>query len=123
MICKGIHSIIHPGLDKELVPFLVREPDDFGLDAGAVPGTHAGDGAVIHGAAVQVFPDDLVGLFVGIGQVADSRIVHLVAGLEGEWLHPVIAGLQLHLGEIDAAAVDPGGRAGLEPAQRKAKLP
>ena len=40
---------------------------------------------------------------------------------EGEWLHGFVSRLQLHFGKINAAAVDPGGSSGFEPAQRQAK--
>ena len=105
------------GLDEQLVPGLVGKTDDLRLDAGTVPGTHAGDGAVVHGAAVQILTDNPVGLLVGIGQVAHGGIVDLVGGVEGKRLRRLVPRLHLHFGKIDAPAVDPGGRAGFEAAK------
>ena len=105
------------GFDEQLVPGLVRKTDDFRLDAGAVPGADAGDGAVIHGAAVQILPDDPVGLLVGVGQIAHGGIVDLVGGAEGKRLRRFVPRLHLHFGKIDASPVDPGRRAGLESAK------
>ena len=112
-------SIQAAGLDKELVAGFLRETDNLGFDAGAVPGTHTGNGAVVHGAPVQVFPDDPVGFLVGVGQVANRGIVDGSFRAEGEGLHPGISRLQLHFGKINAAPVDPGRGAGFEPAQGK----
>ena len=68
------------------------------------------------------FLDDLMGLLVGVGQVAHGGIIGGVLGAEGEGLHLFVAGLQLHFGKIDGAAVHSGGRAGLEPAQGQTQL-
>ena len=111
------------GLDKELMALLVGKTDDLRLDAGTITGAHAGDRAVIHGTAVQVLPDDPVGLGVGIGQVAHRPVVKTMFGAERERLDLLISGLEPHLGKINAPAVDPGGRAGLEPAQGQPQPP
>ena len=111
------------GLDKKLMPGLVGEADDFRLDAGAVPGAYAGNGAVVHGTAVEVFPDDSVGFLVGVGQVAHRLVAGLTGGAEGEGLHGIVSGLNFHFGKIDAPPVHPGGCAGFEPAQRQAQAP
>ena len=62
-----------------------------------------------------------MGLFVRIGQPADGLIFRRRPGREGERLGIVVAGLQLHAAEIDAARVDARGRAGLEAAQAQAE--
>ena len=105
------------GFDEQLVPGLVGKADDLRLDAGAVPGADAGDGAIIHGTAVQVLPDDAVGLLVGVGQVAHGGIVDLVGGAEGKRLRRLVPRLHLHFGKIDAPPVDTGWRAGFEAAK------
>ena len=89
------------GLDKQLMAVFVRKAHDLRLDTGTVPGANAGDGAVVHGAAVEILFDNAVGLFVGVGQVAHRLIVKRVSGAEREGLGDLIAGLQLHLGKVD----------------------
>ena len=110
------------GLNEELVPLFLREADDFRLNAGAVPGADAGDGAVVNGAPGQIGPDDLVGFFAGVGQVAHGGVIDLAVRPEGEGLHGFVPRLQLHFGKINAAPVHPGGRTRLEPPQGKPKL-
>ena len=105
------------GLDEELVPGLVGEADHLVLDGGAVPGPHPLDDTGEEGGAVQVGPDHGVGALVGVGQVAHRPVLWNLPGLEGERDHRLVAGLDLHFGKIHAPGVDPGRRAGLEPAQ------
>ena len=111
------------GLDEELVPGLVREAGDLGLNGGAVPGAHPLDDPAVHGGAVQVLPDDPVGLLVGVGEVAHCTVHRLFPGLEGEGQGVGVPLLELHFGEIHRPGVDPWGRAGLEPAEPQAQLP
>ena len=109
-------------LNKQLVAGLVGKADNFRLNAGAVAGADTGDGAVIHGAAVEILPDDAVGFLVGIGEIADGGVVHLVGGAEGERFYGLVPGLQFHFGKINASPVDPGRGAGFEPPQGKPQL-
>ena len=46
---------------------LFGKADDLGLDTGAVTRADAGDGAIVHGASVEILANDLVGTLVGIG--------------------------------------------------------
>ena len=50
------------GLHKELVAELVREPHHLVLNGGAVAGADPLDDAGVQGRAVQILPDDPVGL-------------------------------------------------------------
>lgn len=73
---------------------------------------------------MQVVENDLMGRGVRVGDVAVDLVVHRHAGHKAERLQlgVGVAGLAFELREVDAAAVDAGGRAGLEAAQREAVL-
>ena len=58
------------GFQEERVRVLVREADDLVFDRGAVAGARGLDGAVVHGRAVQVVADELVGFWRGVDLVA-----------------------------------------------------
>ena len=109
------------GLHKDLVALLLRKADDLGLKAGAVPGTHALDGAVIEGGAVQILPDDPLRLLRGPGEPADGLVLRGRFGPVGEGQGPLVPLLPLHLMEVHRPGVDPGRRAGLEAPQGKAQ--
>ena len=114
-------GVLAAGLHKDRVALLVFEADHLVLDGGAVPGPHALDVAAVEGRAVQVVQNHLVGLGVGVGDVAVDLVVHGRPGQKAEGLEQLVgvAGLAFQLGEINAAAMDPGGGAGLEAAQRE----
>ena len=71
---------------------------------------------------MQIRLDDLVSLFVGIGQVAHGAVFHLSLRAEGERFGTVVTRLQFHLGKVNAAAVDTGRCTGLEAAQGQTQL-
>src|SRR5699024_6131360 len=104
---------------KDGVAFLLFEAHHLVLDGGAVPGPHALDVAAVQGRAVEIFQDDPVGLGVGVGDVAGHLVVHGLPAQKAEGLQQFVgvAGLTFQPGKINAAAVDPGGSTGLEPAQ------
>ena len=110
------------GLDEQLVPGLVGKAHHLVLDGGAVTGPHPLDRPGEQGGAVEVVPDHLMGFFIGIGEIAHRTVVR------GRFRHKrkgdghVIPRLDLHLGEVHAAAVHPGGRARLEPANGQPQL-
>ena len=110
-------------LQEQLVAGLVGKADDFCLDAGTVARPDTGNGAVKQGTAGKVFPNDLMGLFVGVGQIAHGPVFRRPVGGKRERLRLVVARLQLHLGKIDASGVDAGRCAGLEAAQRQSQNP
>ena len=103
-------------LQEELVARLVGEADDLRLDARAVARADAGDGAVEQRAAVQILADDGVRALVRPRQPAHGLIFRRLTGGKRERLRIVVAALDLHFREIDAARVDARGRSGLEPA-------
>ena len=110
------------GLDEKLVPRLVREGHDLGLDAGTVAGPHAFDHAGIDGAAAQVRADDLVGALVGIGQITDGAVFRRSLRGKGKGLGLLVSPLDLHFRKVHRAAVDARRRAGLEAAHGKSQL-
>ena len=109
------------GLHKELVPLLVGKAHHLVLDGGAVPGPDALDHPGEQGGAVQVGPDNGVGGGIGVGQPAHRPVLRRLRRLKGEGEHPLVPRLYLHLGEIHAAGVHPGGRTRLEPPQAQAQ--
>ena len=108
------------GLYKNLMPGLIRKADKFGLDAGAVAGTDALNGTVKQRAFVQVGPDNLMGFFVGVGEVAYSPVVNFSSGGEGKGFRHVISRLKLHFREVHTPPVDAWRRPGFEPAHGQA---
>ena len=105
------------GLHEDLVAELLREADDLGLKAGAVPGADPLDGAVIEGGAVQVLPDDLLRRLRGPGEPADGTVLRRRLGPIGEGQGLFVPLLPLHLVKIHRPGVDPGRRPGLEAPQ------
>ena len=97
--------------------------DDLILDGGAVARTDALDHAAVERAALDVVQNDPVRLRVGVGDPAFHLVVHGRIGQEAEGLQLMVrvAGLAFQLREINAAPVDTGRGAGLEPAQRQAR--
>lgn len=76
------------------------------------------DGAAIQGTAADILPDDLVGLLIGVADVAGQLILQGGGiGGEGGRDRRLIAVLLLQPGEIDTIAVDAAGGAGFEPAE------
>ena len=101
---------------EDLMPVLVREFHDLVFNRRAIPGTGALDTAVIHRRTVYIFPNDFVGLLIGIHQVAvHLLLLHLLKFRgEGEGNHRHISLLHLHLGKVQGSSVHPGRGTGLE---------
>jgi hypothetical protein len=64
------------GLQEELMTLLVGKSNDLVFDRGTIPGPYAIDVPGKHGRPMQVFPNDVVGLFVGPSDVA-GHLRHL----------------------------------------------
>ena len=97
---------------------LFGKAHDLILDAGTVAGADALDGAAIQGTAADILPDDLVGLLIGVADVAGQLILQGGGiGGKGSGNRRFIAVLLLQPGEIDTIAVDACGGAGFEPAE------
>ena len=105
------------GLHEDLVAELLREADDLGLKAGAVPGADPLDGAVVEGGAVQVLLHDALGFLRGPGEPADGTVLRRRLGPIGEGQGLFVPLLPLHLVKIHRPGVDPGRRPGLEAPQ------
>lgn len=100
---------------------LLFKADDLVLNGRAVPRADTLNVAAVERQAVQVVENDLMGRGVRVGDVAVDLVVHRHAGhrTERAQLGVGVAGLTFELREVDAAAVDAGGRAGLEAAAVK----
>ena len=103
-------------LDKHLMPVLIRKFHHFIFNGRAVSWPRSLDHTGEERRAVQIGPDDLVGLLIGIGKPAGNLVdLHIlrICG-EGKGHYPLIAKLLLHPGEIHGIPVDPGRRPGFE---------
>ncbi len=107
-------------LDEDLVAVLAGETMDLVFDRRAVARSDAFDDAGEHRRAVQPGSDDVVGPAVGVGDPA-GHLARMLAAIaeEGKHRHRIVAGLFLQQRIVDAAAVEPGRRAGLEAADRQ----
>src|SRR5690606_12318367 len=96
---------------------LVGEAVDLVLYRGTVTRPQALDDSRIHGAAIQPAADDVVCLFIGVGDPAwQLPRMHVCRTQHGKYRHRIqIAALLLHHGEIDRAAVNTWWRAGFQP--------
>ena len=63
---------------------------------------------------MQVVSDDLMGLLVGIGEMADRSVRRRLLALKGEGNTGILALLHLQLGKVNASAVDARRCAGLK---------
>ena len=91
------------------------------LNGGAVARADTLDHAAVQRAALDIVQNDFMRLGVRVGDPAFHLVVHGCIGQKAEGLQFAVrvAGLAFQLGKINAAAVHPGGGAGLEPAQRQ----
>ena len=71
--------------------------------------------ARVHRRPVEVRQDQLVDGRVGVGDVAGNLLAVEPLGEKRERLGHVVAGVELGLGVVDRPAVEPRGRARLEP--------
>ena len=70
---------------------------------------------------MDVLSDDLMSCLIGVGNMADGPVLQFSPGFKRKRSDRVVPLLRLQLGEIDAGAVNPRGRAGFESAQRDAQ--
>ena len=117
LLCIQAHR-----LDKQQMPLLVGKADHLVLNGGAVPGPHPLDDPGEQGGAVQIGPDDGVGLWRGGGEPAHSPVGRLLPGRKGEGLGVLVPRLDLQFGEIHATGVYPGGRPRLEAADGQTQI-
>ena len=108
----GMQSL---GFEKKLVAILVGEACDLRLNGWAVARSDALDHTVRHRCAVEVCTDDLVCCLVCIGEVARCLFVRHRIRQKGECRCRRVTRLYGGFAEVDGAAVDACGRAGLEP--------
>src|SRR3954453_16316022 len=102
------------------MPVTVAEPDDLVLDRGTIARATALDLAGIHRRAMHIGPDDFMGRRRRPGDAALDlgRRDPVVQDREGLWW--IIAGLHFNRGPVDARAIEPRRRSGLQPSKCKA---
>ena len=110
------------GFQKELVAVLIRKPNYFVLDGGAVPRTYALDHARIQRRTVQVGAYDFVRSFVGVSEIARHLLFFHVPRHIGKGIDVRFAILNFQHGKIDASAVYAGGRSRFETPHGKAEV-
>ena len=112
------------GLDEDLVRILVGKAHDLIFDRGTVARTYAFDDPGIHGTAVQVLPNDVMGLFIGMGDEAGdlARVLLRLAevGEDRDW---VVTLLLLQYGKVHGAAIDARGGSCLQTTDAQGELP
>ena len=99
---------------------LIRKADNFILNARAIAWPHSLNFAAVKWGAVQVIQNDLLGIRVGIGNVAKRAVLNRLRCSKGEGHRMLIARLRLQFCKIDAPPVYPGGRAGFKAPGRNA---
>ena len=112
------------GLDEDLMRVLVRESHDLVFHRGTVARSHAFDQTGEHGRSCGCAANDVVGALVGRSDVAGQLTRMAAAGSHvGKHRPGIVAVLFAHHRKIDAAAVDPRRRAGLQAADAQFQLP
>ena len=111
------------GLEEELVHFLVGKLDDLVFDRRAIARPDRLDLPAVHGRAMHVLADDAMRLRRGERDVAGHLLVVMrhAPGAEAEGRGIFVAGLHRELRPVDAAAVEPRRRAGLQAAAAQTK--
>ena len=71
---------------------------------------------------MEIFPDKLVSLRIGPGDMTINLVQGVAAGVEGKEEGLIISGLDRGFGEIDGRRIHPGGSAGLQPSARKTQV-
>ena len=92
LLCLKTH-----GLNEKLMPGLIGETYYFCLNTGAISGAYALNKSGVERTAVQICLYYLVGIFVGVGQMADLFVIKGMPGGKGERLGLLIPILYLHL--------------------------
>ena len=95
---------------KHLMPVLICKLNHLILNGGTISGACTLDNTGINGGSVKILPDNLMGLFIGIGEpTGDLRFLHRfrVCGKRKRYHHR-ISQLFLHLGIIYTSSVHPG---------------
>ena len=111
-------------LDEDLVTGLVGKAHHLVLDRRTVARADTFDDAGVHWRAVEAAPNQRMGLFVGVRDVAGHLFgVLLAAAAKGKYRRRFVSRLRLQLGIINAAAVDTRRRTGLQTIDAERQLP
>ena len=114
-------SLRAAGLDKDLMPLLIRKAHDLIFDAGAVPRADPLDFPAVERGAVEIFENDAPRLRIRPRDVAGLRIRQRRLCLKGERNHRLIPVLPLQEGKINAPPQHPRRGSRLEPPQHNAE--
>ena len=104
---------------KDMMAVLFPELDHLVFNGGAVSGTGTFNDARIYGRPVQIGPDDVMSLFIGIGQIAGDLVDLYIPGIRGigEGDNDRVSRLDLHFGIVQCPAVHSGRGPCLEAAE------
>ena len=84
------------------------------LDTGTVAGSHPFDGAVVHGRAVNIGANDVVGPLVGPSEIAGLLLDEFGVGEVAKTVHVRISLFHFHLAIIYTVARNTRGRTRFE---------
>ncbi len=111
------------GLEKNLVTLFVGIAMDLVLDRRAIAGADPLDHSGVHRRAIQAPADDFVRARIGVGDPAGQLArMHPRRSDKRKDGNRLVARLRLQDRKIDGAAVEPGGRPGLEATHWKLEL-
>ena len=102
------------------MPCLLRELDHFVLDGRAVSGTGSFYNACVNWRAVYVLTNNIVRLFVCVGQKTGDLFDLYICGIRGigEGNYNFVSLLDGHLGVVEGPSIHSGRSTGLESAKR-----
>ena len=102
------------GFNKQLMSGFIGKPHHLVLDGWTIPGANAFHLAGIQGRTIQIFPDDMMGVSIGIRQMTYRTVFRYLFGLKREGDAIGFPLLHLQIGKINAPAVDAGRGTGLK---------
>ena len=95
---------------------LVGKAGDLVFDRGAVTGADPFDHTGVHGAAIQILADHLMGFLIGVSDITGNLLrMILTATDKRKNRSRVVTGLNLHHREIHAVGIDSGRSTGFQP--------
>jgi tRNA uridine 5-carboxymethylaminomethyl modification enzyme len=125
--CRHPTGVIFNGiqtfwLNKSLMPFFLREADDFILYRRAVSGTYTLDNPCIQRRAIKPPPDNFMRSWVSVGDIAWNLRHGNPLGAEGKRDRRIVTILGLKLGKIDGSSIKAGWCSCLKAAYAKTNV-
>ena len=102
--------------------FFCGKSDDFVLNRRTVSRAYSLDLSPIQRRPIQRFSDDLMGMAVGVSQIAQAVVIELPLKVKGKGTGRLISPLHLQGGKVDRTSIHPGRGTGFEPAGAQAKF-